>query len=538
MAKIGVVLFVVIIVSLVIFVPLNFSDVGGFSPFKNLINTKVNDVKESDSFKAEEYNIDDYTVALWHMEEGDGNILYDSTVYHNDGIVSDLVDWVPGRFGLGLSFEPDPAVEIPDDPSLRFTGDLTIEAWVRPDQILGEPYKVFFIRKFDFNYGYNLYVEEATDEIVFQLSTYKLNTGFNIKEGQWQHIAGTYDNSTREMRVYFNGQVIGNYTFPSAPEMPSEHYSSLWLGGTASDLNQRYDGYLDEVRISNIARDNFGLFCETHLTEDLTLTEDLICTKDGLIIESNDVTLDCNGHTISGPGNSNIGIIANSLNNITIKNCNIENFYHGISLDNVSNSNVIINNVKGTGRTDISMGTGILLINSYNNQVIANEASLTGDGIHLMDSWNNIIEGNLLYLNKDDGAKLRNSNDNLVQFNTMHSQIEDNGLRIVFGGNGNIIHRNDIYNNPGGINFWSGSINNIVRGNNLYDNGFNAADNGNGNFWNYSSLGNNWDDFLSNSGHPAQYNIQGSANSIDHHPSVFGKNAGGSPLMIKETNAN
>lgn len=43
-----------------------------------------------------------------------------------------------------------------------------------------------------------------------------------ITVGEWNHIAGTYDNTTRNFKVYRNGNLVHNYTFPSVIIPPVE----------------------------------------------------------------------------------------------------------------------------------------------------------------------------------------------------------------------------------------------------------------------------------------------------------------------------
>jgi len=85
-------------------------------------------------------------------------------------------------------------------------------------------------------------------------------------------------------------------------------------------------------------------------------------------IEGSDIILDCQGHTIDGVGTSNsYGISASLSSNITIRNCTVTEWYFGIALYSVSNSQIINSKIAS---------------NSY--------------GIYISGSSNNLIYNNLL----------------------------------------------------------------------------------------------------------------------------------------------
>jgi len=74
--------------------------------------------------------------------------------------------------------------------------------------------------------------------------------------------------------------------------------------------------------------------CGILLVEDLTMTEDLDCSDeesgDVFAIESSGITLDCDGHSIRGPG-YDLGIgIRDDASGVTVKNCELYGFSTGI----------------------------------------------------------------------------------------------------------------------------------------------------------------------------------------------------------------
>jgi hypothetical protein len=82
--------------------------------------------------------------------------------------------------------------------------------------------------------------------------------------------------------------------------------------------------------------------CGDAVKGDTWLTDDLFCTGTGLVIDQNNITLDCQGHEIRG-GHTGIGI-QNINNHVTIKNCTISDFDFGIYMHFFADNNILLNN--------------------------------------------------------------------------------------------------------------------------------------------------------------------------------------------------
>ena len=78
------------------------------------------------------------------------------------------------------------------------------------------------------------------------------------------------------------------------------------------------------------------------ITETTKLCSGTYILPNGIDIYAESITLDCNGATLIGNGSDN-GIHSTDDNNITIKNCNIENYSYGIYLSNSINSTITNN---------------------------------------------------------------------------------------------------------------------------------------------------------------------------------------------------
>ncbi|MBT6041004.1 hypothetical protein HOH15_03655, partial [Candidatus Woesearchaeota archaeon] len=99
-------------------------------------------------------------------------------------------------------------------------------------------------------------------------------------------------------------------------------------------------------------------------TQDITLCYDEYLLPYGLVISGGDVTLDCNKAKIKGYGFGE-GISIIGAGNVKIINCIVENYEHGIYLEDsfnneISNNELIENNI------------GIAMSNSEGNVILNN----------------------------------------------------------------------------------------------------------------------------------------------------------------------
>ncbi len=202
--------------------------------------------------------------------------------------------------------------------------------------------------------------------------------------------------------------------------------------------------------------------CGSDIATNTVLESDLHCAGRALTIAADNIILDCNGHSITGVGNSGIGIYAQDRTNITIKNCIIKDVFNaGIRFKSTDKSTVFNNNISGV---------------DY------------GMYIHL--STNNTFKSNTITKTNLYGLFLLTSNYNEVTSNLIQNN-ERTGIGLFLQAYNNKIYSNIIKNNTYfGIVVDSNSNANLFY-NNFFENSKNVFD-GSNNFWNISkSIGNN-----------------------------------------------
>jgi hypothetical protein len=128
------------------------------------------------------------------------------------------------------------------------TGALTVDLWLRPNSVAA-------IYIFDFRpsggAGSNLYciIMSGVVQVGYNGSTAFTSGATTIPTGVWTHLAFVRSGST--MTLYVNGVSAGS----AACSTSFTNATSRPVFGTAYDLGSgAYNGYMDEIRISNVAR--------------------------------------------------------------------------------------------------------------------------------------------------------------------------------------------------------------------------------------------------------------------------------------------
>lgn len=179
-----------------------------------------------------------------------------------------------------------------------------------------------------------------------------------------------------------------------------------------------------------------------YVTSNKTLTED---QYGNVVIQGNNITLDCANHTVSGPGVAGIngGIEVQFGTNITVKGCKITGFagVNGIYAVGTSNSRYSGNVITGNG----------------------------ANGIHLDGGFGNQVIGNTVTSNPGNGIAITGSTQTLIEQNTVHNHTTGEGGIVVIGSDHNIVVANISSRNSNGFVVDGGVSNNLV-GNTAYAN--------------------------------------------------------------------
>jgi hypothetical protein len=199
---------------------------------------------------------DENYVGVWHLNESvtDEQTVgthYDSTSLGNDGTQNNNGP-ATGKIAGGQDFDGSgDYITVPNNTSLELTTSITLSGWFRLETFGSGNDVDAILRKGQGNPNdYQLMVDDRYPQFVLEASDDATIIGTTqVTADTWYYIVGTWE-SGGQRTVYLNGNQNGTGTF-AGPIVPDDR--ALQIGGWSS--GDQIDGRLDELRISNIARD-------------------------------------------------------------------------------------------------------------------------------------------------------------------------------------------------------------------------------------------------------------------------------------------
>ncbi|MBP7053251.1 MAG: PASTA domain-containing protein [Phycisphaerae bacterium] len=196
-------------------------------------------------------------MAQWKLDETSGTIASDSVGDH-DGTVKGNPVWLPegGMLDGALQLDGDgDYVEIGDHADFDLTEQMTVSAWIQVDTFDRQWHAI--VTKGDS--AWRLHRYRAYDTIGFHYTrpgtTYAAANGVrSINDGEWHHVAGTFDGST--ICLYIDGTL--DAFSPTSGPMATNSYPVL-IGENAEQRSRYWHGLIDDVRLYDVALDAQGI---------------------------------------------------------------------------------------------------------------------------------------------------------------------------------------------------------------------------------------------------------------------------------------
>lgn len=215
--------------------------------------------------------------------------------------------------------------------------------------------------------------------------------------------------------------IYWNWTDAESAGYNDERFE-LWKYGSGSwsdegaaldpDANTLYVSGLNPASVYAVVQDDNVSEC-INITGpgDYLLTADLTGAPNPLVypvcikINSSDVSLDCQGHSFTSTSSPQMAIAILSSENVTVKNCMIQGYYHGIYSSHVD-SLLLQNNTLYDGYS------GVVFAHTTNSLISGNSAFNNTFGFSIQDQSNfNRYEENSAYNNTQDGFYIYNSHN-------------------------------------------------------------------------------------------------------------------------------
>ncbi len=193
---------------------------------------------------------------VWHLADGVAPAMIDDvTANGNDGANAGSVNDLAGIIGLARSFDGvDDYVVRASNPTLNITGQLTLSAWVRPDN--GEfatDYRIIS-KKNTFD-GYELVINTQSELIELIAGSGAEGTSYADLSGSgdaldtgWHYLSATINGTGAEL--FFDGVISTTDNTISALQAGGADFAI----GASPTPAYCFDGSIDEVRVEHLQR--------------------------------------------------------------------------------------------------------------------------------------------------------------------------------------------------------------------------------------------------------------------------------------------
>jgi hypothetical protein len=204
---------------------------------------------------------------VWHLNEDPTSSapqFIDSTSNDNDGSASNLslANQVTGQIEGGLSFDDtDRNVDIPDSTSLQFSTDIWVSAWIKTTDTETDV-DVVLTKWASSAPGQNYWLGKLNQNtFVFYVdSTQHVDINLNIiSDGEWHYVVGIADSVNSQLRLYVDGVEEGTAAYDGSSVADT---TSLYIGQSSGEIEQEWNGEIDECRVSNVIHSGSWILTE------------------------------------------------------------------------------------------------------------------------------------------------------------------------------------------------------------------------------------------------------------------------------------
>lgn len=193
-------------------------------------------------------------IAHWKFDEGSGTNTADSSLNSNTGTLNGPA-WGSGFDGNALQFDGvDDSVTFGNGPALGGQTDFTVSAWIKTsgssDQLIVQQRDA---GGFNGQYAFRVNTNGTLNFYVYGNSNYQFNfsTAATVNDGQWHYVAAV--RSGQNGYIYIDGNPVAA---ASASGTIRDLASSIGVGvgRDIRDNNRPFNGFIDEVKIYNLAK--------------------------------------------------------------------------------------------------------------------------------------------------------------------------------------------------------------------------------------------------------------------------------------------
>lgn len=196
--------------------------------------------------------------AMWSFDEGDGDTANDLSGNRNQGKLNGDTKWVNGKFSKALQFDGDmDYVEVLHNETLDITGELSILAWLKFDEIPARENVILDKGPKAGNSQYYLGYQPAEEAYFLNFYGLRWHAGDNfnspaVLDTDWHHVAVTFDTANGKIKSCVDGDCEEYQTDDFLVSMGEDN---LIIGDARfleTNRNFSFSGLIDEITIYNI----------------------------------------------------------------------------------------------------------------------------------------------------------------------------------------------------------------------------------------------------------------------------------------------
>ena len=195
-------------------------------------------------------------------------------VINNGDSTSEIDDFLVARGSMGVAFNGNDSIISAGDNHNTTTGNLTLEAWIKPDSLPAANERATIIAKWeedetDAAQSYRLYLRtnggvslELSGGTTPELALHNFG-GYAARVGRWDHIAVTYDRTEAAAKLYVNRALISRISSAGFDtEGINEGTTDFSVGATTdgTDPVDVFHGAITDVRVWDVARTAEDIF--------------------------------------------------------------------------------------------------------------------------------------------------------------------------------------------------------------------------------------------------------------------------------------
>ncbi|MFX0082020.1 MAG: DUF2341 domain-containing protein, partial [Candidatus Hodarchaeota archaeon] len=232
------------------------------SPFED---TKIRMYYGNSSMESQE-NVhgvwDSNYIGVWHLSEISGPV-FDSTFNGYDGIVTGASSTSSSMIDGGHEFvraETD-YIEMPGTGNELQLIEFTVEVWMKtPDSTIPDDYYIVTQSLYYDTEAWAINICDDTGHLNEGRFTMKISgaqqtvySNSEITGNNWHHLVGVRDSS--QLLIYTDGS-LANSELDNTPGQIIQSSKNISIGSAITVDSEDFNGIIDEVRISNVARSN------------------------------------------------------------------------------------------------------------------------------------------------------------------------------------------------------------------------------------------------------------------------------------------